>query len=147
MKNHFLTISSNFIAVFLLISLIATPIYFAHNFAKVAGVKSESRYLVISQIDKFPNLTLSQNANKYTITFTKFAKSQAFLEVLIVNNPTSQTQTYKLESNGPNKPFFGQDINDQKTQINVPAQASVPISFISPKESSQESQFLEFNIQ
>src|SRR5579872_3320961 len=148
MKPNILKITANFLAVVFLIGLVAAPIYFAHNFAKVAGVKSESKYLIVSQIDKFPNLTLSQNGDKYTITFTKFGPSQAFLDVLILNNPTSETQNYKIESNSnTNKIFFGEDLNDLKAQITVPAQASTPLSIISEKEATSNSQTLNFTIQ
>lgn len=138
----------NFLAVVLLILTIATPIYFAKNFAKVAGVKSISKYLVVSQIEKFPNLTLSQNGDHYSISFTKYGESQAFLGVLVVNNPTSQTQTYSLEiTSGEAKVFFGQNLDDQKTQITVPSNASVPISLISDSGSEIGSQVVEFTIE
>src|SRR3989344_94449 len=58
--NHFTKITLNFLSIVLLVSLIAAPIYFATSFAKVAGVKNASKYLIVSQVDKFPNLTLSQ---------------------------------------------------------------------------------------
>src|SRR3989338_9179561 len=97
-KNHLLIVALNFSAVVLLVALIATPIYFARNFAKVAGVKSESKYLIVSQIEKFPNMTFSQNGDNYQISFNKLGPSQAFLVILIVNNPTNSTQTYRLDS-------------------------------------------------
>ena len=46
----------NFSAVLLLSALIVGPLLIAKNMAKVAGVKSESKFLVVSQIQKFPNL-------------------------------------------------------------------------------------------
>src|SRR3972149_2548050 len=98
----------NFCAVLLLSALIVGPLLIARNMAKVAGVKSESRFLVVSQIEKFPNLNLTQRENTYSISFTKQGPSQAFLGVLIVNNPTGTTKTYNLEiTSGEAKPFFG----------------------------------------
>jgi uncharacterized membrane protein len=61
---NFLKITTNFLAVILLISLIATPFLFARNFAKVAGVKSESKFLVISRVEEFPSMTFSQFQDK-----------------------------------------------------------------------------------
>lgn len=139
-------ITLNFISVVFLVGLIATPIYFAQNFAKVAGVKSQSQYLLVSQIEKFPNLTLSQNGNSYTITFTKLGPSQAFLGILILNNPTNQTQSYNLEvTSGSAKLFFGQDIKNQKTKISIPSQTAIPVSLLS-EYSFQEPQSVEFTI-
>ena len=143
-KNHLLIIALNFSAVVLLISLIATPIYFARNFAKVAGVKSESKYLIVSQIEKFPNMTFSQNGDNYQISFNKLGPSQAFLGILIVNNPTNSTKTYRLDSTGSAKLFFGEDLKNQQSQISVPASASVPVSLYS--ESADLSQTIEFTI-
>jgi hypothetical protein len=135
----------NFLAVVLLVATIATPIYFAKNFANIAGVKSTSKYLVVSQIEKFPNLTFSQNQDKYRISFTKYGDNQAFLEVLIINNPTKDSQTYELDvTSGDAKVFFGQNLNDQKTKVTVPSQASVPISLISSGLS--QTQEVEFRV-
>lgn len=137
----------NFLAIVLLVGLIATPIYFAKNFAKVSGVKSQSSYLVVSQIDKFPNLSLTQEAEKYSITYSKFGPSQAFLGVLILNNPTKETQTYGIEKlSGQGTIFFGQNLDDQKTQIYVPSLTSVPISLYSGEESTTSTQTVEFTV-
>lgn len=139
-------ITSNFIAVLLLIGLIAMPIYFAKNFAKVAGVKSESKYLLVSQIEKFPNLSFSQSGDQYKITYTKFGPSQAFLGIFILNNPTGVTQTYTITTtSGNGELFFGQDLRNQQTTISVPNQTSIPISLISDTGSS-DSQTIEFKI-
>ena len=146
MKHHFLKITLNFLAVVLLISLIATPLYFARNFAKVAGVKSESKYLIVSQIEKFPNMTFSQNGDNYQISFNKLGPSQAFLGILIVNNPTKNTQTYRIETAGSATLFFGEDLKNQQTQISVPASASVPVSLFSGPEATAESQTVDFQI-
>jgi len=147
MKNyHILKITFNFLAVVLLISLIATPFFFAKNFAKVAGVKSTTPYLLVSQIEKFPNMKFLQEENKYKISFEKFGSSQAYLGVLIINNPTDRTQTYSLDTLGETKVFFGEDLNNLITQISVPSSVSVPISLLSTGESPVESQTVEFKI-
>ena len=147
MNRHFLKISLNFLAVFLLISLIAAPIYFAKNFAKVAGVKSESKYLIVSQIDKFPNLKLTQSGDTYQISFTKLGESQAFLDVLILNNPTSESQTYSIDvTSGSAQVFFGHDIKNIQTKISVLSQTSVPMSLLSDETGSSATQSVEFAI-
>ena len=94
MKKHFLKITLNFSAIVLLLALIVTPLYFAKNAAKVAGVKSQSKYLVISQIDKFPNMKLAQSADNFTISFNKLGPSQLFQDIMIINNPTNSSQKY-----------------------------------------------------
>lgn len=148
MNRHFLKIATNFISVFLLVSLIAAPIYFAKNAASVAGVKSESKYLLVSQIDKFPNLKLFQTGNSYQISFSKLGASQAFLDILILNNPTADTQTYAINvTSGSAKLFFGHDLKNQQTKIAVPSQTSVPISLFSSAEVTGESQTVNFTIQ
>ena len=132
-------------AVVLLIGLIATPFYFARNFARVAGVKSQSQFLVVSQVEKFPEMILSQEADRYQITFTKLGPSQAYLGVLIINNPTNQTQTYDLKvTSGSAQVFFGEDLNNQLTQISTPSQASVPVSLFSGQDVWSENQAVEF---
>lgn len=145
MKNRFFQITANFIAVVMLIGLIAAPIYFAKNAAKVAGVKTQSPYLLVSQIEKFPNLKLSQSGNTYQLNFTKLGESQAFLDVLILNNPTDQSKTYSIQkTSGDATLFFGHDPKNQKTQISVPSQTSIPISFLS--ENGTSDQTVEFTI-
>src|SRR3990167_6788882 len=137
----------NFCAVLLLTVLIVGPLFIAKNMAKVAGVKSESRFLVVSQIEKFPNLNLSQKENVYSISYTKQSPAQAYIGVLIVNNPTATTQTYNLEIiSGEAKPFFGENPDDQLTKIAVPASASVALSLFSSPEASSEAQTVEFRI-
>ena len=134
-------------AIILLLVLIGTPLYFAKNFAKVAGVKSAAKFLVVSQIEKFPNLILSQSGDKYEISFTKYALQQAYLSVLIINNPTQTSQKYSLEvASGEAKLFFGEDLKNLSTQISVPSTTSVPVSLLSPKEASTSSQTVEFRI-
>lgn len=142
MKKSLFTILANFIAVFLLVFLISAPIYFARNFAKVAGVKSESKYLIISQVEKFPNLSFSQSNDHYTIFFDKIGESQAFLEVLVLNNPTSQIQNYKIvTTQGNSKVFFGDSLSSQLVKINLPGNSSVPISLYSASNSDQQIEF------
>ena len=133
--NNLLKIVTNFLAVVLLIGLIATPIYFAKNFAKISGVKSESNYLLVSQIEKFPNLSFSQNGQNYSITYTKYGPSQAFLGVFLINNPTNQAKTYIIETTTKSAElFFGENLENRQSQVLVPAGSSVPVSMISENE-------------
>lgn len=137
----------NFLAIVLLAGLIATPIYFAKNFAKVSGVKSQSSYLIASQIDKFSNLSLAQVGEKYKISYSKLGSSQAFLGILILHNPTEETQTYGIAKlSGQGTVFFGQNLDDQKTQISAPSLTSVPISLYSGEESTTSTQTVEFTV-
>ncbi len=121
----------NFSAILLLATLIAAPIYFAKNITKVAGVKSESTYLLISQVEKFPQMSLTQTENKYSMTFTKQAQKQAYQSVIILNNPTNETKTYMI-SNSSNtaRAFFGEDITKIQTKITLPAKAATSISIL-----------------
>ena len=145
MKHHLLKIGLNCSAVFILLVLIATPIYFAKNFAQVSGVKSQSNYLLVSQIDKFPGITFTQTDQNYTINFTKQATSQAYLALFIINNPTNSAKTYTIRSNNTkNTLFFGEDLNHQQTTINIPTQSSAPISLLS--QSPQDVQSATFQI-
>ena len=147
MNYHLFKITLNFLAVVLLISLIATPFLFARNFAKVAGVKSESRFSVVSQVEKFPGMEFFQEADHYQISFTKLGPSQAFLGVLIINNPTNRTQSYSLAvTSGQTRVFFGEDLDNPLTQISIPSSASVPMSIYSSQETLGESQIVEFTI-
>lgn len=132
----------NSLAVILLITLILTPIYFANNIARVAGVKTESPYLLVSQIEKFPNLNFSQANNHYQIRFSKFGTSQAYLGVLIINNPTDQTRSFKIDLLSPNaKIFFGEDLQNQRTEISLPSGISIPISLYADELSTQSVEF------
>lgn len=138
----------NFCAVLLLTALIAGPLLIAKNMTKVAGVKSESKFLVVSQIEKFPNLNLTQRENKYSISYTKQGPAQAYIGVLIVNNPTDTTQTYGIERvSGQAQAFFGEDLGNRAFGITVPSQASVPVSLFSESETMDSSQTVEFKIQ
>src|SRR3990167_10107372 len=138
----------NFSAVLLLSALIVGPLLIAKNMAKVAGVKSESKFLVVSQIEKFPNLNLAQRENTYLISYTKQGPAQAYIGVLIVNNPTETTQTYSIERvSGQAEAFFGEDLGSRVFEITVPSQVSVPVSLFSGSESTDSSQTVEFTIQ
>ena len=138
----------NISSVLLLVALIVGPLLIAKNMAKVAGVKSESKYLIVSQIERFPNLSLVQKENTYSISFAKQGPSQAYIGVLIVNNPTETTQTYSIgRISGDAQPFFGENPDDQSTKVTVPSQASVPLSLFSDARSESENQTVEFRIQ
>lgn len=147
MKNNNLTNATiNFFAVVLLISLIAAPIYFAKNFAQVAGVKSETPYLLVSQVEKFPGMFLSQQDTKYEISFTRQFEKQAFLSPIILTNPTNEAKTYNLNaSSGSTKMFFSEDLQNAQEQIKLPAKSSIPISFLSEGD-APASQTIEFTI-
>lgn len=145
MKFNLLTITLNFFAVILLVSLIAAPIYFANNFAKVAGVKSQASYIASSQVDKFPQMKLEQEGDNYKISFTKQAVSQAYLSVLIVTNPTKEAKLYTIiQSSVAASAFFGEDVNNLQTEVRVPPSTSVPISLVST--SDQNDQTTQFTI-
>lgn len=147
MKKPVLYILANFLAVILLISLIGLPFLFAKNFAQVAGVKSQSPYLVVPQVEKFPGMKLEQVGDQYLISFTKQGSSQAYLSVLILNNPTGSSQTYSLElTTGSTIVFFGQDLDNLLTKIKVPSGTSVPVSLYSLGEASTDSQTVGFKI-
>ena len=138
----------NISSVLLLVALIVGPLLIAKNMAKVAGVKSESRYLVVSQIEKFPNFALTQRDDTYSISYSKQGPSQAYIGVLIVNNPTETTQTYTIERiSGEAQPFFGEDLGGQLTEISVPSTASVPISLFSDAQSESGTQTVDFKIE
>lgn len=135
--NHkiFLKFTLNFLAVILLIVLIAAPFYFANNFSQVAGVKSSNEYLVVSQVEKFPQMEFTQSGNNYQVTFTKQNPIQAYLSVLIINNPTNETKTYTLETpNDSAAVFFGNDLDNPVAEIKVPPLASMPVSIMSSSE-------------
>ena len=148
MKNHhLLKISLNFSATVLLLALLVLPFYFSRQFSQVSGVKSETPYLVISQVEKFPGMYLSQTGNRYEISFERQNPAQAYLAVLIVNNPTNEARNYSLQaSSGATTAFFGEDLNNLLAQINVPAGVSVPISLIS-KGDSASTQTIEITIE
>lgn len=147
MTINLFKISLNFLALLLLSSLLLLPFYFAKNFSQVSGVKSETPYLIVSQVEKFPGMFLSQNGNTYEISLEKQNNKQAYLSVLVVNNPTEEARTYSLKaSSGATTVFFGEDINNPTTEIKVPQKASVPVSLLSQGESAS-TQTIEFTIE
>ena len=147
MHKFVLMMFVNISSALLLVVLIVGPLLIAKNMAKVAGVKSESKFLVVSQIEKFPNLNLTQRDDAYSISYTKQGPSQAYLGILVINNPTDKTQTYSLnEVFGQAQVFFGEDLGNQPTKIPVPPSASVPISLFSDAGSETETQTVEFTI-
>ena len=146
--SRLLNIIPNFFASLVLISLLFAPVFFASNVAKVAGVKTESRYLLVSQVEKFPNMTFSQEKDHYQVTFTKFGPSQAYLAIALINNPTDRSQTYEIkETSGSARLFFGDDLQNQQAKITLPSQVTVPISLISDQEATTASQTAEFKIE
>ena len=146
MKNLLSVIAVNFLTITVLLTLFSAPIYFARNFTQVAGVKTESTYLLVSQIAKFPNLTYEQVGENHKISITKQAQSQAFLSVFILNNPTETSKTYSIITvSGDPKVFFGEDLKNQLNKINIPAQSSAPISLLS--QSPADTQSATFQIQ
>ena len=103
--------------------------------------------MVVSQVEKFPGMYLSQTGNRYEISFERQNPSQAYMAVLIVNNPTNKAKTYSLQaSSGATTAFFGEDLDSLLTQINVPAGVSVPISLISQGDSAS-TQTIELSIE
>lgn len=146
MKKLISLISVNFATMLVLLTLFGAPMYFAHNFAQVAGIKTESPYLLVSQIAKFPNITYEQVGEKHKIILAKQARSQAFLSVFIINNPTSTKKTYSINrTEGESMVFFGEDLKNQQYKIIAPAGSSIPISILSNENSSQSS--VEFKIE
>lgn len=143
----FIKITLNSLAIVLLLSLLATPFYFAKNIGKVAGVKSQSKYFLVSQIENFPNLSYSQTQDTYKVNFTKFGQKQAYINVFIINNPTENTQVYKIEKiSGNATVFFGEDTENKVQKISLPQSTSSTLSIISEEE-NQENQIVEFKIE
>ncbi|MCR4324668.1 MAG: hypothetical protein NUV69_03190 [Candidatus Curtissbacteria bacterium] len=137
MKHSLFRTFANFSAVVLLLALLAFPFYFASKFAQVAGVKSASHYLIVPQIDKFPNVSFSQEGETYKLTATKFGESQAFLGILILNNPTEETKTYSIEKTaGEAKVFFGQDFKNPDITATLSPQTSTTLSLLSEEASA-----------
>lgn len=134
MKHLFASLV-NFAAVIVLLVIIATPFYFAGNMAKVAGIKSTAPYLITSQIEKFPNVSLTQQGQMYQISYTKLSQVQEFQELLILTNPTTSTQNYRvLTISGESRVYFGKVAENQAAQISLPAASSVPISLFSDSQ-------------
>lgn len=133
--KHLFASFVNLTAVIVLVVIIATPFYFARNMTKVAGIKSSVPYLITSQIEKFPNVSLTQQGQIYQISYTKLSPSQEFQELLILTNPTSSTQTYRiLTISGQSRVFFGKVAENRAAQISLPAGSSAPISLFSDSQ-------------
>lgn len=141
MKNNLFNIIANFFAVVILVALIATPIYFAKNFAQVAGVKTQSQYLLVSQVEKFPNLKLNQEQENYSVTWNKTDSNSAFIGIFILNNPTNTSLSYRIVTqNGSAQVFFGEDLENKLNEVLLPPSMSVPVS-IYASASVQTAQF------
>jgi len=149
--KHVYLVFINLIAVFVLLLLLGTPFYFASTISKpasIAGAKSQRPYMIISQVDKFPNVKLSQQEDNYKITFSKIAPSQAFTSLLLITNPTNRTQSYKIvKTAGDAEVFFGENLKNRQTSVLAPSSVSIPISVYSAKESSASSQTVDFQIE
>ena len=146
--KHFLQIAVNFLAVAFLLTLLGAPFYFAKEASKpasIAGAKIGNSYIIVSQIDKFPNLRLSQEGNLYKVTYKKVSPSQAFTGVVLITNVTNKTQNYEIvRVSGEAAIFFGENLNDQSTKAAVPSGTSIPISLFSGDENQNQS--VEFTI-
>lgn len=132
---------SNMFGVIFLLTIIATPLYFAKNISQIAGIKTESKIVTVSQIDKFPQMSLIQTGNEFKITLNKFAQTQAYLGVIILYNPTNQPQNYQLTGLA-GKAFFGTDTENVRNEISLPRGTTVPISIIA----SNQDNSVQFNI-
>ena len=136
----------NFLAILTLAVFFVTPIFFAKNFSKVAGVKNTTKYLIVSQIDKFPSMSLQQQNNIFEVSYVKIGKSQAYLSPITLVNPTNEAQTYILKvTSGSSDVFFGEDYNVLTKSITVPPQISTPISIFANDGQINE-QVVQFTI-
>lgn len=143
--KHYLTSFANFFAILVLLGIFASPFFIARNLTKVAGVKSTAPYLITSQIEKFPNVSLSQTGQDYRITYSKQSPNQEFQELLILTNPTSGTKKYQIsQPSGNAQVFFGKDSQVPSVQISLPSGSSVPISLFSASQDQNYS--VEFTI-
>lgn len=143
--RHISLALANFAATMFLLTLIAAPFFFAHNMVKVAGIKTAANSLVSSQIDRFNNLTLTQQGKNYQITYTKTAPDQVFQGILILTNPTAQTRVYTITKlSGDASVFFGEDWGNSQIQITLPSGASTPVSLYS--SSLDQGATVEFSI-
>lgn len=147
MTNHLIKIVLNSIAVLALIATIALPLVFAKNFTKVAGVKTEAQFLIISQVDKFPDMILSQTDNDFSIKFNKSATKQAFLSVFIINNPTEQTKKYQIDTkSGNGAVFFGENLKNMQETVTLPPNSSSAISVYSDSNLQNETSSFSISI-
>lgn len=136
-KNLLTHSLSNFFAITLLLAIISLPLYFAKNFAQVSGLKNQTDYLVTSQIDKFPNLSLAQNGDEFQVTLEKYpGASAAFLGILQITNPTNTQKKYQIKNlSSGSEAFFGEDSQDRQIEITLPPTTTTPLSVFSSKES------------
>jgi len=137
-------IANMFVAISL-VALLISPLYFAKNFSQVAGVKTQSRYLLISQTDRFPNMTFTQSSNTYQVSFTKQNQPQAFLGVFIITNPTQSPQKYTINTqSSQTKIFFGEDIDNLENSIILPSESTAPISILA--KSAFPTELVDFSL-
>lgn len=147
--RHLLFVCANFFAVLFLAALVISPFYFAKNFTKastVAGVQTVAPPKLEFKAENFPNLAFSQNGDKYLVSFTKIGPTQAYLGIGVLTNQTNIERTYELQTQNRAKVFFGQNIEEQKSQIALAAGVSTFVSILSPQEASASSQTVEFEI-
>lgn len=145
--KNVLAFLANFSGIVVLILIIALPFLLANRIVKVAGVKTSVPYLISSQIQYFPNLSLSQEGQIYSLTYSKSAPSQLFQSVLILTNPTGSTQNYSLVTvSGQDQVFLGVDPKNQVKKIALPSGASIPISIFSDDPNYSQNSKLDFSI-
>lgn len=143
--NHALSAFANFASVVVLLVLVLSPFFLAQNISKVAGVKITVPYLVTSQIQKFPNVSFFQEGETYRFSYAKSSLNQEYQGLLVLTNPTSQSQTYSISRlSGYADIYFGEDSKASETKITLPAGSSVPISLFSG--SLDQTLLVEFNI-
>lgn len=145
--KNILAFLANFSGIVVLILIIALPFLLANRIVKVAGVKTTVPYLISSQIEYFPNVSLSQEGQIYSLTYSKTSPSQLFQSLLILTNPTGSTQNYNLVTvNGQDQLFLGVDPKNQIIKIALPSGASTPISLLSDDHKSSQKSKLDFSI-
>lgn len=138
---------ANLLAVVNLILIIALPFFLANRMVKVAGIKTAIPYLISSQIQRFPNLTFSQEGQTYSLIYSQFAPSQTYQSVLILTNTAAGTQNFSLVSvSGQGQVFFGEDPKIKVKQIALPSGASTPISLFSDEPDYSQNSKLDFSI-
>lgn len=146
--KNILAFLANFSSIVVLILIIALPFLLANRIVKVAGVKTTVPYLISSQIEYFPNASLSQEGQIYSLTYSKIAPSQLFQSVLILTNPTGSNQNYTLVTlSGQDQLFLGVDPKNQVKKIALPSGASTPISLFSNDLNNSQDAKLDFSIE
>lgn len=130
--NHVFAAFANFALVIVFLLIVISPFFLAKNITKVAGVKTETPYLITSQIQKFPNVSFSQEGETYRFTYSKASLNQEYRGLLVLTNPTSESKEYKISRlSGYADVYFGEDSKTAASQIFLPAGSSVPISLFS----------------